>query len=312
MRPYLESSDGVVKGSCYGSEDEHSLRCRVSSSGKGTIHMADHKPSSSSGKAVSASDPTLLLIESPDRTSVRYRVLAERAGFRLRTAYPGQIASVVRGHFRPDLIVLSPCTGHPGASEIARRLKEDSTTQDIPVMTIVVSDPSDPTLFTRLYPTEACEYDEATDEHLVSTMRSFRTHRSARLEHGPASEPLSPLEGDLAEDIFPGVVEFLLTVRKTGRIVVLNGSKWAGRIYIEDGNVVHAEFAERRGVEAFRKMCFLKHGRFKFEPEFRTAQRTISENGMEILLETARRHDERNGTRPWSAMLGAQRVEMTS
>ena len=48
-------------------------------------------------------------------------------------------------------------------------------------------------------------------------------------------------------------------------------------------------------------MCFLTHGRFKFEPEFRSAQRTMSENGMQILLDSARRRDElvrdRNATR---------------
>lgn len=234
--------------------------------------------------------PTLLLVESPERTSERYRSLAGRAGFRLRTASPAQLANVVRGQLRPDLIVLPPSAGSSSASEMARRLKEDPKTRDIPVMMVVHADPGDPTL-ARVYPTEACEYDESTDEHLISTMRALCAHRSQEPQQR-APEPLSPLEGDLGEDTFTGVMEFLFTVRKTGRILVLNGSRWSGRIYIEEGNVVHAEFAERRGVEAFRKMCFLTHGRFKFEPEFRTAERTMSENGMEILLECARCHDE--------------------
>ena len=58
------------------------------------------------------------------------------------------------------------------------------------------------------------------------------------------------------------------------------------------GNVVHAEIAQQRGLDAFRRMCFLTRGRFKFEPEFRAGERTMVENGMKMLLESARRHDE--------------------
>jgi hypothetical protein len=93
----------------------------------------------------------------------------------------------------------------------------------------------------------------------------------------------------------------LFTTRKTGRIVVMNGSRRPGHIYVEDGDVVHCELVPYAGIDAFNRMCFLTHGRFKFEPEFRTTHRTMSENGMEILLDSARRRDElareKNGTR---------------
>ena len=55
---------------------------------------------------------------------------------------------------------------------------------------------------------------------------------------------------------------------------------------------MHAELTRQIGIDAFDQMCFLTHGRFKFEPEFHSAQQTMSENGMEILLESARRRDE--------------------
>ena len=242
-------------------------------------------------------NPTLLLVESPGTESERYRTLAKRAGFKILTASSGPMTRVVSQRWQPDLVLLLPFTGPPGASELARSIKENPKTMDIPIMILVESDSSDPDM-SMVYPTEACTSAATSDEDLVKIMRAVRNRRR-RERVDP--EPTSPLEGDLADDTFPGVLEFLFTSRKTGRIVILNGSRRPGHIYVEDGNVVHAELARQSGIDAFNQMCFLTHGRFKFEPEFRSAQRTMSENGMEILLESSRRHDElargRNGTR---------------
>jgi len=242
-------------------------------------------------------EPTLLLVEIPGATCERYRTLAKRAGFKILTANSGPMTRVVTQRSQPDLVLLSPFTGPEGASELARSIKENPRTMDIPVMILVDSDSSDPDM-SMVYPTEACASATASDEDLVKTMRAVRNRRRReRVEE----EPSSPLEGDLADDTFPGVLEFLFTARKTGRILILNGSRLPGHIYVEDGNVVHAQHARRSGIDAFDDMCFLAHGRFKFEPEFRAAQKTMSENGMQILLDSARRRDEsalgRNGTR---------------
>ncbi|GMR22492.1 MAG: hypothetical protein BMS9Abin37_0847 [Acidobacteriota bacterium] len=242
-------------------------------------------------------NPTLLLVESPGTESERYRTLAKRAGFKILTASSGPMTRVVSQRSQPDLVLLSPFTGPPGASELARSIKENPKTMDIPVMILVDSTYSDPDM-SMVYPTEACASATASDEDIVKTMRAVRNRRRReRIE----PEPSSPLEGDLADDTFPGVLEFLFAARRTGRIVVLNGNRRPGHIYVEDGDVVHAELARQSGIDAFDHMCFLTHGRFKFEPEFRSAHRTMSENGMEMLLESARRRDElaqgRNGTR---------------
>ena len=155
-------------------------------------------------------------------------------------------------------------------------------------MILVDSDSPDPDM-SLVYPTEACASSAASDDDIVNTMRAVRRHRR-RERHEP--EPSSPLEGDFADDTFPGVLEFLFTTRRTGRIVVLNVSRRPGHIYIEDGDVVHAELTTESGIDAFNTMCFLKRGRFKYQPGFRAPQHTMAENGMGILLESARCRDE--------------------
>ena len=235
----------------------------------------------------SLTNPTLLLVERPGKESERYRTLAKRAGFRVLTAKSAPMTRVVTQRSRPDLVLLSPVTGPPGASELARSIKEDPRTSDIPIMILV--DSGGPSL-SRVYPTEACASIAASDEDLVQMMQAVRSRRRMP---SAANRSLRAHSREIsADDTFPGVLEFLFATERTGRIVVLNGSGRPGHIYVEQGNVVHAEIAQQRGLDAFRRMCFLTRGRFKFEPEFRAGERTMVENGMKMLLESARRHDE--------------------
>ena len=186
---------------------------------------------------------------------------------------------------QPALVFVSPHTRSPGPSEIARWIKEDPETTDIPVLILVPNERARKIA----YPTEACATFDTSDEELLKTMRLLaRTRRPVRYQ----PRPTSPLEGSIDDETFPEVLQFLFTTQKTGRLTVQNGAR-PGRIYIESGNVVHAEHAERDGAEAFRRLCFTNRGKFKFEPGFRTYRRTIAEGGIELLLESARLRDMR-------------------
>ena len=228
---------------------------------------------------------TLLIVESPGVDSGRYRALAQSAGFKVLTANGGAITTSLVRRAQPALVFVSPHTASPGPSEIARWIKEDPETTDIPVLILVPTERARKTA----YPTEACATLDTSDEELLKTMCLLaRNRRPVRYKRPPTS----PLEGNLDDESFPEVLQFLFTAQKTGRVTVQNGAR-PGRIYIESGNVVHAEHAERDGTEAFRRLCFTTRGKFKFEPGFRTYRRTIAQGGIELLLESARVQDER-------------------
>ena len=228
---------------------------------------------------------TLLIVESPGVDSGRYRALAQSAGFKVLTANGGAMTTSLVRRAQPALVFVSPHTRSPGPSEIARWIKEDPETTDIPVLILVANERARKIA----YPTEACATFDTSDEELLKTMRLLaRTRRPVRYQ----PRPTSPLEGSIDDETFPEVLQFLFTTQKTGRLTVQNGAR-PGRIYIESGNVVHAEHAERDGAEAFRRLCFTNRGKFKFEPGFRTYRRTIAEGGIELLLESARLRDMR-------------------
>lgn len=230
----------------------------------------------------------LLIVESPGNKSERFRRLARYAGFKVMTTNSGPMVRSVARRDQPDLVLVSPLNGTPGSSEIARIIKEDPETKDIPVM-ILLGGSRLEEIFDRVYPTEACTTADASDDELLSTMRMLTSGRR-RLRYG--SKPLQAMEGDLADDTFPEVLQFLFAARKTGRITVMNGTRYPGRIYIENGDVVHAEYADQSGLDPFRRMCFATNGRFKFEPDERTAHRSMQVRGMDLLLEAARRKDD--------------------
>lgn len=228
---------------------------------------------------------TLLIIESPGTESGRFRQLARRAGFKVLTANSGTMTRSVVRRAQPALVLLSPHTNSPGPSEIARNIKEDPTTADVPVLMLVPTESAR----AHAYPTEACATLDASDDELLRTMRLLASN-TRRIRYVP--RPTGPLEGHLDDDSLPDVLQFLFAARKTGRVTIRNGARQPGRIYIESGNVVHAEHADRYGLEAFKKLCFASHGRFKFEPDERTPHRTMLEGGIELLLESARAKDD--------------------
>jgi CheY-like chemotaxis protein len=254
----------------------------------------------------------VLLIETPGQPALRLRELATRAGFSVTSASSGPLLQSAARKSSPDLILLSSVTGPPGPSEIARGIKEDPDTRSIPIIHVIDGRRYDE-LARFAYPTEAQVADDADDEQIVKTMRML-TVRSARVRFsGRTSGPAVPLEGDLERDTFPEVLQFLFATGKTGRISVRDGRR-EGAIFIDAGQVVHAELAEIVGLAAFRELCFTCQGHFRFEPSVSPPRRTMGHDGIGLLLESARQKDvaDRNRTGLRAAPGGARRPARTT
>jgi hypothetical protein len=187
----------------------------------------------------------------------------------------------------PDLILLAPETGPPGPAEIARSIKEDAATRDIPVFQLVRAGGFGNQGAGHPYPTEALLSDDAPADEILRTMRMLTT-RAPRIRY--ERKAAAPLEGDLESDTFPEVLQFLFVTAKTGRITLHEGSR-EGMICLESGRVVHAQLGEIEGLAAFRQMCFAQQGWFRFEPGFPGPRRTMRADGIALLLESARQKD---------------------
>jgi CheY-like chemotaxis protein len=65
-----------------------------------------------------------------------------------------------------------------------------------------------------------------------------------------------------------------------------------GRIFIREGQIIHAEAGERTGEEAFNYLMALKGGEFNLQPFVQPPTQTIRDSWEFLLMEAARKRDE--------------------
>jgi CheY-like chemotaxis protein len=69
-----------------------------------------------------------------------------------------------------------------------------------------------------------------------------------------------------------------------------------GRIFIRDGQIVHAAFGQERGAPAFNAMLALKGGEFVLKPFTEPGEQTLEGSWEFLLMEAARMRDEGGST----------------
>ena len=77
----------------------------------------------------------------------------------------------------------------------------------------------------------------------------------------------------------------------TALIVSRNGEK--GIIYLNEGEVIHAEIGKEKGTQAFYNILSWEDGEFVSNIGVRAPTKTISQNWEHLLVEAVRRNDEK-------------------
>ena len=101
------------------------------------------------------------------------------------------------------------------------------------------------------------------------------------------------LQGSIRQFSVPDVVQFLCGHSKTGKLgLSLPDSR--GAIFFDNGAVIHAELGSSAGEDAFFELMRRIEGSFEFAPGERTREKSIHQHTQILLLEGARRMDERD------------------
>ena len=87
-----------------------------------------------------ASAPAVLIVDDDDDNRYVYASFLRFKGFRVATASSGFEALVATQSSRPDLIILDLAMPGLDGWEVTRRLKEDPTTRDIPIIAVTAYD----------------------------------------------------------------------------------------------------------------------------------------------------------------------------
>jgi len=98
-------------------------------------------------------------------------------------------------------------------------------------------------------------------------------------------------QGSLKELRLPDIIQLVSVTGKTGAFHMKKGSE-TGRIYLQKGTIVDADYREMRGEQALYALAVWNEGSFNFVPEAAAKERTINKSNTTLLMEAAKRLDE--------------------
>jgi hypothetical protein len=99
------------------------------------------------------------------------------------------------------------------------------------------------------------------------------------------------LQGSLSELPLPDVIQLVSVSGKTGAFEIQRDHE-NGKIYLRDGQIVHASVGALRGDNAVYEMAIWSQGTFLFKPGEECDRVTIHLSNAALMMEAARRLDE--------------------
>jgi CheY-like chemotaxis protein len=112
-----------------------------------------------------------------------------------------------------------------------------------------------------------------------------------------ATAPTEGFRGMLRQVGLPDVLQMECLNRKSS-VLEVTASNDAGRIFIEDGSIIHAESRAQQGEPALFQLLALRGGEFQLKPFTKPARQTIDGSWESLLMESARLHDEASSSAP--------------
>jgi CheY-like chemotaxis protein len=113
---------------------------------------------------------------------------------------------------------------------------------------------------------------------------------SAALDALAGAAPQAGFRGVMQVEL-QDVLQMECLARKSSILVISTGDR-QGRIYLSEGEIVHAQSGQLQGEMALYGLLALKGGQFTFEPFAEPPIRTISGQYQFLLMEAARLRDE--------------------
>ncbi|HKC10680.1 MAG TPA: ABC transporter substrate-binding protein, partial [Vicinamibacteria bacterium] len=100
-----------------------------------------------------------------------------------------------------------------------------------------------------------------------------------------------PLEGGLDEIPLSDLIHLYCSGRHTARLT-LSFPEGEGHLYVERGDLVHAQFGSLSGIRAVHALLNRTGGEFRVEPDVVAGQRTITERWDAVIIRGAKAMDD--------------------
>ena len=98
-------------------------------------------------------------------------------------------------------------------------------------------------------------------------------------------------QGSLADVKLPDIIQLMSVSAKSGCFILNRGDE-EGRIFLENGQIVHAACGQMAGEQVLYTLAIWESGNFVFEQDATPPAKTITKRNTNILMELARKLDE--------------------
>jgi CheY-like chemotaxis protein len=237
----------------------------------------------------------VLMVDDELDNRVMMRYFLESWGYEVELAANGEEALNKVAGRRPALVLLDLEMPVMDGFETCHRLKDDPKTEHIPVI-----------MFTGLESTsdKVKGIRRGADDYVVKTvdpeeiqariemiLRRTRRYETAPVPEKDATDAV--LSGTLEEKSFPEAFQLAMAYGRSGTLVLRNGDK-EGRVYLDEGVVVHAEAPALSGEDAFYDLALWNKGNFSYIVGGVFPAQSMRKSGTSLLMEATRRVDEWN------------------
>lgn len=103
------------------------------------------------------------------------------------------------------------------------------------------------------------------------------------------------LVGNLKDLKLPNLVQLNCMEKNVARLTI-DTRQGQGRIYFDNGQIVHAELGDLKGEKAVFELLTLKEGLFRVENDVKANEKTVFNNWSNLLLDSLRAIDEEKHT----------------
>lgn len=130
--------------------------------------------------------------------------------------------------------------------------------------------------------------------------KPFEFERLLDLIDQALAPPTIGFSGAISVQGLPDIVQLYVLSSATGMLSIKHKDT-EGRLWFEQGAIVHAATANATGDEAFYEVMMWTGGDFSMRPDQRAPQRSMRSNWQELLMESCRRIDEARHAHPHSS-----------
>jgi CheY-like chemotaxis protein len=190
----------------------------------------------------------------------------------------------------PDVVLCGAEADGADAFRLLKRMRADRSTRQIPF--IVMTDRENRELRLDAFRQGADGFFLATHdvEELLARIENM-LRREGLATRSRVHRRRKGISGQLENLPLPEIVQVLHMGKRTGCVTLSSGGV-QGKIWFQEGDLVHAEVDAADGEAAFYGLMHWTEGEFSIQPGVAAPKRTIRNDPMFLVIEALRRVDE--------------------